>query len=134
MNCGWSSWKVWGFLDELLLEPLDGRGFVGDEELKLQNLPDGHALLVVLGHLLGQEVHAIPLGEPLDQPGVELSRGQRNGHAALDVEGHHAVEEQVVLTLGDDLGLAVLGDKDRKLLQVRADEVPDTFFGSSLQV
>ena len=101
--------------------------------MKLHHLADGHALLVVFGHLLGEEVHPIPLGEPLGKPGIELSRGQRNGNASLNMEGHHAVEEQVVLALGDDLGLAVLRDEDRKLLQVSADEVPDTFFGASLQ-
>ena len=94
---------------------------------------DGHALPVVLGHLVGEEVHPIPRRETLLQPGVELSRGQRHGHAALDVEGDHAVEEQVVLALGDDLGLAVLGDKDRKLPQVGANEIPNAFFCSRIE-
>ena len=122
-----------GLLEQLLPKPLDGRRLVGDEELELQDLADGHALLVVLGDLVGEEVHPITLRETLLQPGVELRCGQRHGHAALDVEGHHAVEEQVVLPLGDDLGLAVLGDEDRKLLQVGADEIPDAIFCSSVQ-
>ena len=67
MNCGCRSWKVWGLADELLPEPLDGRGFVDDEELKLQDLLHRQALLVVLGHLLGQEIHAVPLREALGQ-------------------------------------------------------------------
>ena len=37
---------------ELLLEPLDGRGLVGDEKLELQNLLHLHALLVILCYLV----------------------------------------------------------------------------------
>ena len=81
-------------LGELLFEPLDGRRLVGDEKLELQHLSDGHALLVVFGHLLGQEIHPVPFGEPLVKPGIELRSGQGNSYTALDVEGHHAVEEQ----------------------------------------
>ena len=47
------------------------------------------------------------------------------------MEGDHAVEEQVVLPFGDDFGLASLGDEDRKLLQVSANEVPDSFLCTS---
>src|SRR5438093_13112765 len=90
-------------LDELLLEPLDSRRFVYDEDGELQDLFDGHASFVVFGYLLGQEVHALALGETLAQPLVELRSRKRYGDATLDVEGNHAVEEQVVLALGDDL-------------------------------
>ena len=107
--------KGLGLLGELLFEPLDGRGLVGDEDLKLQDLPDRHALLVVLSHLFREEVHPVPLREPL-QPLIKLRRRQRHSHAALDVEGHHAVEQQIVLPLGDNLGLAILGHKDREFL------------------
>ncbi len=122
------------FLEELLFEPLNGRGFIRDEKLELQNLSNGHALSVVFGHLFRQKVHAVTLGKALDQPSVEFASGQRNGYATLNMKGNHPVEEQVVLTLGDNLGLAVFGNKYRKLLQVSANEVPDAGFGTRFKL
>ncbi len=119
---------------ELLLKPLDGRSFAGDEDLKLQQLPDGHSLFVVPGGLFGKEVHAVPLRKALNKPGIEFRRGQGNGDAALDMEGHHAVEEKVVVTLGDGLRLAVPGDEDRDLPEVGADEIPDAVLRPRLQL
>ncbi|MBA7700700.1 hypothetical protein ES703_109423 [subsurface metagenome] len=49
------------------------------------------------------------------------------------MEGHHTIEEQVVLSLSNDLCLAVLGDEDRKLFEVSAGEVPNTFFGTGFE-
>ena len=46
------------------------------------------------------------------------------------MEGHHAVEEQVVLALGNDLSLSVVGNEHRKLSQVCTSEIPDAFFGA----
>ena len=42
-------------------------------------------------------------GVALQQPGVEGRGGQGDRDATLDVEGDHAVEQQVLLTLGDHL-------------------------------
>ena len=78
----------------------------------------------------GQEIHAVTREETLFQSGVKLSSGQGNRHAALDVEGHHAVEEQVVLPFGNDLGLAVFETKTGSCFQMSADKIPDAVFGS----
>jgi DNA helicase-2/ATP-dependent DNA helicase PcrA len=48
-----------GLSDYLLFEPLDGRRLVGNEELELKNIADGHTLLVVLRYLLRKEIHPI---------------------------------------------------------------------------
>ena len=121
--------------DDLLLEPLDGRRFIRYKKLKLQHFSDGHTFLVVFGHLVWQEVHAIPLGEPLGKPSIKLRCGHRNGYAALYVEGNHAVEEQIVLSLGNDLGLPILRNKNWQLFKVGPDEIPDSLFstGSDLE-
>jgi hypothetical protein len=43
-------------------------------------------------NLFGQEIHPTPLGETLGNSGIELSRRQRDGYAALNVEGDHEIE------------------------------------------
>ena len=50
------------------------------------------------------------------------------------MEGDHAIKQQVILPLGDDLCLAVLRDKHRKLFQMSADEVPYTFLHAGFQL
>lgn len=49
------------------------------------------------------------------------------------MEGHHTVEKQIVLPFGNNLSLAILRDENGKLLQVRADEIPDTLFCARFQ-
>ena len=122
------------FFGQLLLEPLDCAGLVSHKKLKLEHLFDSHAFFVILGHLVGKKIHAFPFRKALGKSLVKLSCGERNSHAALNVKGHHAVEEQEVLPLGDDLGLAILGNENWELLQVGADEVPDTFFGAGVEL
>jgi len=47
--------------------------FVTDKERQLRHLPQGKvAGCIVFGYLVGQEIHAIPFGESLFQPGVEF--------------------------------------------------------------
>ena len=106
---------------------------VADEELELEELPGGQPSGVVLGDLLGQEVHAVAFWKPLAESGVELGGGERDRDAALDVEGDHAVEEQVALALGDHLGAALRADEHGEAPQVRADEVPGAVLGAGLQ-
>ena len=49
------------------------------------------------------------------------------------MEGHHAVKEKVVLSLGNDFCLTVVGNEHRELFQVGADEIPDAIFCSGGQ-
>ena len=102
---------------------------VGDRDLELQHLADTECASCRTRRPgpAGTTCRRAP--GTAAEPGVELSGGQGHGHAALDVEGDHAVEEQVVLALRDDLRLAVAGDEHRKLLQVGADEVPGALLG-----
>ena len=117
---------------QLAAQPLDGRLFVGDKEGELLHLGGPQPLAVVLGDLVGQEVHLVPLGEALLEPGVELGGAQGHAEAALDVKGDHAVVEQVGLPLGDDFQDAVLLDDDGQLRQVLADEVPGALRAAGL--
>ena len=102
------SWKVCGFLVSCWPEPLDGRCLVGDKSSIWRTSLTLMRFLSYSAACSGQEIHAFTRGEALLQAGVEFDGGQRNRHTALDVEGHHAVEKQEVLALGDDLGTAVL--------------------------
>ena len=118
---------------ELLAQPLDGGLLVADEEIELDQLAGGEASGVVLDDLFAQEEHAVAFGKSLAEPGVELGGRERDGDAALHVEGDHAVEEQVALAFGDDLGAAVGADEDREPPQVGADEVPGAVRRAGLQ-
>jgi hypothetical protein len=82
-------------------------GSFADEEGQLLHLTHPQAAPVVLGGLGGQEVYAVPLREALLEAGVELGGAQGHAEAALDVEGDHAVVEQVGLTFGHYLQRAV---------------------------
>jgi hypothetical protein len=53
--------------------------------------------------LLRKEVHAVPLWEALSETSVELSSRERNVDTSSKMEGNHAIEEQVILTLCYDL-------------------------------
>ena len=50
---------------EELAQPLDGGGFVGDEQGDLFDLSGGHFYAVVFGGLFGEEVHAVTVDEAL---------------------------------------------------------------------
>ena len=119
-----------GLLGKLLLEPLDGRCLVRNEKLKLKNLLDRHSLLIILSRLIRQEIHAFTHWEALFQARVELGSRQGNRYTSLDMEGDHAVEEQVILALGNDFNFAALGNKNRELFHVGSDKVPDSIFGA----
>src|SRR5690606_1406985 len=113
---------------ELLLEPLDGRSLVRNKELELQHLLYRHALPVVLRYLVRKEVHPVALREALSESGIEFRSGEGHHHPPSDMEGHHAVIEEVILPLGDNFSLPILGNEHGKLSQMSADEVPDPFF------
>src|SRR5690606_1114591 len=100
---------------ELLLEPLDGRSLIGNNELELQHLLYRHALPVVLRYLVRKEVHPVALREALSESGIEFRSGEGHHHPPSDMEGHHAVIKQVILPLGNDFRPTVLRDEHRQL-------------------
>ena len=104
-------------LCELDAKPRNGALFVGDEQRKLLvfQIHLG-AALVVLIDLVGKEEHSISLDETLTQTGIEGVRVHRHGNAIHDVERDHAVKEQVILPLGDDLNLAGRVRRNRHVL------------------
>ena len=56
--------------EDLLFKPLNRCSLIDYEQLELQNLPDGHAPLVVLSHLLRKVKHTITFRKPLSETGV----------------------------------------------------------------
>ena len=60
------------FFGEQLFKPLYSRRLVGDEKLKLEDLLDRHAFLVVLGRLVRQEIHTVARGETMFEAGIKL--------------------------------------------------------------
>ena len=50
------------------------------------------------------------------------------------MKGHHAIEQQEVLSLDDDFSLVILGDEHRKLAQVDTREVPHAPLGSGFEL
>ena len=69
----------------------------------------------------------------LARPGVECGRAQGHRGPALDVIGHHAIEQQVVLPLGNGFDPVVLAPDDGwHVRQVLAHEVPGAFLGASV--
>ena len=120
-------------LQKLLPKPLDCAGLVSHKKLKLQESLLQSCAFCHTRPLAREESTCRPAPGNVEQAPVKLCCGKGHGHAALNVEGHHPVKEEVVLPLGDDLGLAVLGDENRELLQVGADEVPDAFFRAGFE-
>ena len=41
------------------------------------------------------------------------------------MEGNHPVKQKIVLTFGDDFGLAILGDEDGEMTQVSPNKIPN---------
>ena len=120
---------------ELLVEPLNRRSLRQRRKARSCRIISLTVIrfLIIFGRLIGQEIHTFTQGKALFQTGVKLGGGQGNRDAALDMKGHHAVEEQVVLAFGDDFGLTVLGNEYGKLLEVSADEIPGAIFCSGSQ-
>ena len=123
MKWGWRSWRS-RLHTQLLAQPEDGRTLVGHDQGQLLDLCRLEAQSVVLTGLHRQEEHAISLGVALAQAGVELGRAQGHGQAALDVEGHHAVEEHVDLAFIQYLQPAFFDLRNRQVAQVLLGEVP----------
>jgi hypothetical protein len=123
-----------GLPDDLLLEPLDRRGFIGYEELELQQLMRRHSLSFIFNHLIRKEVHAVALGEALGQTLVKVARREGDTDSALDVEGYHTIEQQNLLSLRYHLSEPTLDDEDGKLPKVASDEIPQPLLGSSLEL
>ena len=83
--------------------------------------------------MFGQEVHAVALDEAVAQAGVACGRAQRHRDPALDVIGHHAIEQQVILAFGDGFDPVVLAPHhSRHVRQVLAHEVPRGFLGAGV--
>ena len=102
-----------GLFGELLAEPLHGGRLVVDEEIELQHFFDGHALAIVLGDLIGEEIDAVAFGETLIEPSVKFGGREWDGDASLDMEGDHSIKEEVVLTFGNDFCMALIDYKNR---------------------
>ena len=111
-----------GLAVQLPLEPLNGGGFVDDEYFELDYLLRGQALLVVLDHLIGEEDHAVAFGEMAGQAGQEFSDRQGHRHVAKDVEGDHAIEQQMRLAFVDDLHPPLLGHEHGELPEMGAEK------------
>ena len=116
---------------QLPAQPADRRLLVVDEEVGLVQVPRPHPPAVVVGDLFGEEVHVVALREALGQPRVELRRREGDRHAALDVEGDHAVVEEVARAFDDRLGEAVAGDEDGEPAEVAPHEVPCALLAAS---
>lgn len=99
----------------------------------MNELPGPQSFGVVLGDLIGEEEHVVPLGKALREAVLELGRGKGNRHTALHVKSHHAVEQEVALALRDHLGAPLPGDEHGKLPHMGADEIPRAVFGPGLQ-
>ena len=125
------SWKLWGFASQLPLQPLDGGGLVDDEDLELHHVLGRQALLVVLGDLFEEKDHAVAFGEAVGETGQELAERQGHGDVAQDMEGDHAVEQQMRLALVDDLHPPVLGHEHGQLAEMGAEKVPDSLLGAA---
>lgn len=87
---------------------------------------NGHALTLVGLDLLVEEVHAVPLREPLREPVIELGCCHGDRKVALEMERLHPVVETVRQPLPDDshLTVGVPLDGDREMMEVLADEGP----------
>src|ERR1043165_1890814 len=106
--------------------PLDGALLVRDEEFWLPQHVRLHSLLFVLRHLARQEVHIISFWVTLPQPLEKLRGGKRDTDPSLNVECHHPVEQQVVLTLRNYLQFVSTGHCDRDMTQVHLNKLPCT--------
>ena len=66
-----------GLAAQLPFEPLDGGGFVDDEDLELHHVLGRKALSVVFGDLFEEENHAVAFGEAAGETGQELAEIDR---------------------------------------------------------
>ena len=65
--------------------------------------------------------------------GQEFADRQGHRHVAKDVEGDHAIEQQMRLALGDDLHPPLLGHEHGELAKVGTKKVPDSLLGAARQ-
>ena len=109
---------------QVVRRPVDSTAFIADEQLHLRRLRHLRALLVIFGHLLGQEDHAVAFGKAAAQAGKEFVGGQRHRRVVAHEPGHHAVENAARVAFDDELQLAVFYLGDRQLPQMRLHEIP----------
>ena len=88
-------------------QPVDGAALVRDEQFHLRRLRSLSALAVILGNLLGQEDHAIALGETAAQAIQELFGRQRHWEVVADEPSDHPVVDAARIALDDELQHAV---------------------------